>query len=197
MFGPAKLSESQVLVGYLEQQLAALRAAAYGLTEQQARATPCRSALSIGGLIKHATYVLGGRERDRATSGAVLDRAAFALYLGSFALGDGETLDGALDDFDRAREVYIADVRSTDPAADMTAPPAPWDGIDTPTDSVQRFALVHHIEEFARHAGHADIIREQIDGANANSLLMAVEGRPGNAFVQPWQPAATQHDAES
>jgi len=80
------------------------------------------------------------------------------------------------------------DVRVTDPGADMTAPPAPWDGIYAPTDSVQRFELVHHVEELARHAGHADIIREQIDGANAGSLLMAVEGRDGNDFVQPWTP---------
>jgi len=79
-------------------------------------------------------------------------------------------------------------VRSTDPGADMTAPPAPWDGIYGPTDSVQRFGLVHHVEELARHAGHADIIREQIDGATAASLLMAVEGREGNDFVQPWTP---------
>ncbi len=71
----------------------------------------------------------------------------------------------------------------------MTAPPAPWDDIYAPTDSVQRFALMHHIEEFARHAGQADIIREQIDGATAASLLMAVEGRQGNDFVQPWTPA--------
>jgi hypothetical protein len=82
---------------------------------------------------------------------------------------------------------YLADVRVTD-RADMTAPPAPWDGIYAPTDSMQRFELVHHVEELARHAGHADIIREQIDGANAGSLLMAVEGRDGNDFVQPWTP---------
>ncbi|MCW2526814.1 MAG: hypothetical protein JWM76_1674 [Pseudonocardiales bacterium] len=39
MFSPAKCTESEVLVGYLDQQLEAIRAAAYGLTEQQARAT--------------------------------------------------------------------------------------------------------------------------------------------------------------
>ena len=76
----------------------------------------------------------------------------------------------------------------TDPGAAMTAPPAPWDGIDTPTASVQRFELMHHVEELAWHAGHADIVREQLDGACAPSLLMAVEGRVGNEFVQPWAP---------
>ncbi len=189
MFTPGKYTESEVLVGYLDQQLAAIRAAAYGLTEQQARETPCRSALSIGGLVKHVTHIMAGRAAQQAHPEAMPDEAGFALFLGSFALNDGETLVGALEAFDRVRASYLADVGATDPAADMTAPPAPWDGVYSPTESVQRFALVHHIEEFARHAGQADIIREQLDGADAASLLMAVEGREGNDYVQPWAPA--------
>ena len=189
MFRPGKYTEAEVLVGYLDQQLSAIRAATYGLSDKQARETPCRSALSIGGLVKHATYVLRQRARQQGNAGAMLDRAAVELFLGSFALRDDETLAGALDDFDEATATYLADVRATEPGSDMLAPPAPWDGLHTPTDSVQRFALVHHVEELARHAGHADIIREQLDGANAASLLMAVEGREGNDFVQPWTPA--------
>ena len=189
MFNPGKYTEAEVLVGYLEQQLAAIRAAAYGLTEQQARETPCRSALSIGGLIKHATYVMKQRERRNADPAAIPDAAGYALFMGSFALGDDETLAAALEGFDAARSAYLADVRATEPGDEMTAPPAPWDGIFGPTNSVQRFAIVHHVEEFARHAGHADIIREQLDGASAASLLMAVEGRPGNDFIQPWTPS--------
>ena len=188
MFSPGRHTESEALVGFLDQQLSALRASAHGLTEGQARQTPCRSALSIGGLVKHATYVLQGRERDRTSGGAVIDEAAFELFIGSFALGDGETLAGALDAFDAAREIYLADVRATDPGAEMTAPPAPWDGRYAPTPSVQRFELLHHVTELARHAGHADLVREQIDGADAMSLLMAVEGREGNDYVQPWTP---------
>lgn len=184
-FGPGEHSESDVLVGYLALQLSALRASTHGLTDAQARETPCRSRLSIGGLIKHATYVLGGRAYDRE---ATLDEAGFAEFMGSFALTADETLDGALAAFDAASEAYLTAVRGTDPAAEMIEPPAPWDGRYTPTPSIERFALVHHIEELARHAGHADIIREQLDGADAASLLMAVEGRPGNDFVQPWTP---------
>jgi hypothetical protein len=190
MFLPGIYDERETLVGYLDQQLAAIRAAAYGLTEEQARLTPCRSALSIGGLVKHATYVMEQRARRRADPGAGLDRSAFERFFGSFALTADETLQGALASFDAARDAYLADVRASDPGASSTVPAAPWDGLDQPTPSVERFALVHHVEEFARHAGHADIIREQIDGANAASLLMAAEGRPGNAFVQPWTPAA-------
>ncbi len=188
MFGPGRYTESQTLVGYLEQQLAAIRAAAYGLTDEQARLTPCRSALSVGGLVKHATYVMSGR-LNRASAPS-FDQEAARRFMSSFALGEQETLAGALEDFDAAREAYLAEVGSVDPAAEMVAPPTPWEGRSEPTGSVERFALVHHVEELARHAGHADIIREQIDGANALSLLMAVEGRPGNPYVQPWAPAA-------
>jgi uncharacterized protein DUF664 len=188
MFTPGKYTENEVLAGYLEQQLAAIRTAAYGLTDEQARATPCRSALSIGGLVKHATYVMTQRERTKADPTALPDEAGFARFMGSFALTEDETLAGALDAFDQARTAYLADVRGTDPGADVLAPPAPWDGIVQAVESVERFALVHHVEEFARHAGHSDIIREQLDGADAASLLMAAEGRPGNDFVQPWSP---------
>lgn len=189
MFNPAKYTESEAIAGFLDLQLSAIRAAAYGLTEQQARETPCRSTLSIGGLVKHVTHVMTGRTTRLADPDVLPDQAGFAEFMASFALGDGETLAGALAEFDAVRTAYLADVRATDPGADMTAPPAPWDGIYQSTPSVQRFALIHHIEEFARHAGHADIIREQLDGADAGSLLMAVEGRPGNDFVQPWAPA--------
>jgi hypothetical protein len=188
MFGPGRYTEIQALVGYLDQQLAAIRAAAYGLTEQQARATPCRSTLSIGGLVKHATYVLNQRARRQADPTAMPDQAGFALFMGSFALTADETLAGAIEAFDTARVSYLAGVRDTDPGADLTEPPAPWDGVYAPTPSVQRFALLHHVEELARHAGHADIIREQLDGASAASLLMAAEGRGGNDFIQPWTP---------
>lgn len=189
MFGPGKYTEGEVLVGYLDQQLSAIRAAAYGLSDEQARQTPCRSALSIGGLVKHATYVLRQRARQQGDDAVMFDQAAVELFVGSFTLRDDETLAGALDDFDEAAAAYLADVRSTDPGSGVLAPPAPWDGRPAATDSVQRYALVHHVEELARHAGHADIIREQLDGANAASLLMAVEGREGNDFVQPWTPA--------
>lgn len=77
---------SETLVGYLSQQLAAIRSAAHGLSEHQARQTPCRSALSIGGLVKHATYVMEQRERRETNPEVMLDDAGIALFMGSFAL---------------------------------------------------------------------------------------------------------------
>ena len=78
--------------------LSALRASIIGLTEEQARgATPCRSVLSIGGLIKHATYGMRGAlerldgrgrcGRPRGRRGRGTAQSTF----GSFALGDDET----------------------------------------------------------------------------------------------------------
>ena len=60
MYEPARDDEITGLVRYLGQQLEAIRAAAIGLTDEQVRERPCRSALSIGGLIKHATYGMRG-----------------------------------------------------------------------------------------------------------------------------------------
>jgi hypothetical protein len=49
-----------------------------------------------------------------------------------------------------------------------------------------RWVLLHLIQETARHAGHADIIRESIDGATALPLMAAVEGWPPRRTIRPW-----------
>jgi hypothetical protein len=49
--------------------------------------------------------------------------------------------------------------------------------------------LLHLIEETARHAGHADLLREAVDGATAYPLLAAAESWPATPWLQPWQPA--------
>jgi hypothetical protein len=48
---------------------------------------------------------------------------------------------------------------------------------------------VHLVEECARHAGHADIIREQIDGVAVPALVLTLAGASANDFFQPYQPA--------
>ncbi|QQS02099.1 MAG: DinB family protein [Austwickia sp.] len=193
MFQPGLHDEIETYVGYLLTQIEGLRESAYGLTEEQARLTPCRSALSIGGLLKHAAYVLAGRARRADLGGEPPTPEQFAehakAFMGSFALTEDETLAGTLAEFDRAAAEFVADVRRTDPGAETVEPPAPWDNRPDPAPAYERFQMVHAIEELARHAGHADIIREQIDGAQAMSLHFAAAGMPGNQFVQPWRPA--------
>lgn len=191
MFQPGIHSEIETYVGYLQVQIDSLREAAWGLSEEQARETPCRSALSIGGLLKHATFVLTGRTSRAQLTGAPSAEqfaAMAAVFMDSFALTVDETLEGALGAFDEAARTLLATLRSIDPDTQTIEPPAPWDNRPEPVPTLERFAIVHLIEELARHAGHADIIREQIDGAAAMSLHFAAAGLPGNDFVRPWQP---------
>jgi hypothetical protein len=189
MYEPAQDDEITGLVAYLDQQLAAIRAAAIGLTEEQARTRPCRSALSIGGLLKHATYVMHGATERLTGAGpgrGDLDAAGFARYQSSFGLTDDETASDALAEFDAARRAYLDAVAATDPAAATVEPPAPWVGVYDTRPSNTRYYLVHQVEEMARHAGHADIIREQIDGMSVPAIVLSEEGAPANDYFQPY-----------
>lgn len=191
MYAPAQHDEVTGLVNYIDQQLTAIRAAAFGLTEAQARETPCRSALSVGGIIKHAAYVMrGGLERlSTEVTEQPVDAGAFAAFTDSFAVRDDETAAGTIEEFDRVRAQLLAAVAATDPASSTTAPPAPWHGIFDARPIHTRYYLVHMVEEFARHAGHADIIREQIDGMSVPALVLTLAGAPANDFFTPYEPA--------
>ncbi len=188
MYEPEPDDEVSGLVGYVDQQLDAIRAAAIGLTEEQLRARPCRSDLSIGGLIKHATYVMRGATERLVgqTPPADLDDTAVAAYRASFALTDEETGATTLAGFDATRPGYLAVMAGTDPGAATVEPPAPWHGIHDSRPARARYYLVHQIEELARHAGHADIIREQIDGMAVPAIVLSESGASANDFFQPY-----------
>lgn len=191
MYTPIATDEIGGIAAYLDQQLAALRAAAVGLTDEQARMRPCRSALSIGGLLKHVTHGMRGATKRLASAAPAvtsIDEAAYAQYMGSFALADDETAAAVLADFDAARGEYLDVVRVTDPDAATVEPPSPWFGIHDARPANARYYLVHQIEEMARHAGHADIIREQIDGMSVAAIQLSIEGMPANQFFQPYVP---------
>jgi hypothetical protein len=88
MYAPARHDEITGLVHYLDEQLTAIRSAAFGLTEEQARETPCRSALSIGGILKHSVHGMRGALRRLTSEPAPLDSQAFAAYTDSFTVRD-------------------------------------------------------------------------------------------------------------
>lgn len=192
MYEPSRDSEVVGLIRYVDQQLSAIRASVYGLTEQQARTTPCRSALSIAGIIKHTAHGMRGVTANLRDGMAKdpLTNHDFALYLAGFVLRDDESTLDVLAQFDTARADYLAAIAASDPAAENVAPPAPWQGIHDARPIHTRYYLVHQVEEMARHAGHADIIREQLDGCSVPSLVMTLEGAPANPFFEPYVPAA-------
>ena len=55
-----------------------------------------------------------------------------------------------------------------------------------------RWVWFHLIEELARHAGHADIVREAIDGATMYELVAGREGWPETDWLKPWRPATSR-----
>ena len=67
----------------------------------------------------------------------------------------------------------------------------PWFPQDMDYWSV-RWVAMHLIEELSRHAGHADIIRESIDGATMYELMAGLEGWPETDWIKPWKPATTR-----
>ncbi|NIH82300.1 DinB family protein [Amycolatopsis viridis] len=180
--------ERDGLLAFLAQQRYVLRLTAHGLTDEQARLVPTRSALSVGGLIKHVTST------ERSWMAAVLHRekppeAPTTLWCTDFRLGDGETLGDVLaayDDAARSTEEIVAGVADLGQAVPVPRE-APWFPDERDACSV-RWVLLHLIQETARHTGHADIVREHIDGATALPLMSAAERWPVTPWLQPWRP---------
>ncbi|MGC1207368.1 MAG: DUF664 domain-containing protein [Ornithinimicrobium sp.] len=189
---PRIATEIDFIADYLDEQFTAVRYAAYGLTDEQARATPCTSTLSIGGLVKHVLWVMTENQRRDDNPSGEMSREEFQAhaghFYGSFSLTSDEDFTEMVASFEQTQHTLIAQIRAMDPDGEVMAPPEPWVGRFEPTKTTRRFHLLHLIEEVARHAGHADIIREQLDGATAIELTFGIEGREGNDYVTPWQP---------
>lgn len=186
MYLPQIDDERSTLCNYLDAQLDSLRASAYGLSDEQARQRPLRSALSISGILKHVTWGMAG---SLAGAGREGYQDGFEDFYTSFTPTEKEDIDSLLATFDRVRADYMTMCREGDLEAELPVGPMPWYGMNEPRPAKLRYLYVGHVDEFARHAGHADIIREELDGATAPELLSAIEGWAANEFVQPWQPA--------
>ena len=184
---PPHTDERALLLAYIAQQRDGIRNAAHGLTDAQARLTPTAGTLSIGGLVKHVAAT------EQHWIDMVLQRPGTGSegeYADGFRLRDDETLAGALDRYARVAaetEQVVNDI--ADLAQPVPVPKGvPWFPDDVEAWSV-RWVLLHLIEETARHAGHADIVREAIDGATMYALMAAAEGWPATEWLTPWSPA--------
>ncbi|GAB3005262.1 hypothetical protein MBOU_05610 [Mycobacterium bourgelatii] len=186
--------ERSALREFLAYHQSAYFAVSYGLTDEQARSTPSVSALSIGGLIKHAT----GMQRSwmarvaAAPGSPPTDKRPFEERARAMAdehvMRPDETLDSLL----RAFEIQNAESLRLVATADLDAPvpvpkDAPWFPKNIDAWSV-RWVILHVINELARHAGHADIIRESIDGATMYELIAGLEHWEPRPWITPWTP---------
>jgi uncharacterized damage-inducible protein DinB len=185
---PPLPDERELLLAFLNQQRDGLRYAAYGLTDEQARLAPTASPLSVGGLLKHVISMEEGWVDlivERRREGSQAD------YEENFRMAPGETLEALLARYDDVARDTEAIVRGIDDLGqDVPVPKGvPWYPDDIDAWSV-RWVLLHLIEEVARHAGHADIVREAVDGATMYPLMAAAEGWPATDWMQPWEPAS-------
>ncbi|MGW2864915.1 DinB family protein [Streptomyces sp. NPDC001205] len=161
--------ERGALLGFVEAQRGALRRSLIGLTDEQAATRPSASELSLSGLVKHvaecelnwlrmAQQQPNEKQRDQSN------------WHESFQLMGDESVEGMLafwDEVAAQTEEFISKVPSLDDTFPL--PDAPWFPKEGRVS--MRWLLLHLVEEIARHAGHADIVRESLDGKTAFELV--------------------------
>jgi hypothetical protein len=144
-----------------------LRYTVQGLDDEQVARRTTVSELCLGGLIKHVTlveeqWVRFIEEGPRVES--PFDPAVLEAYAAGFRMQEGETLAALLARYDEVAgrtNQLVATLPSLD--ASHPLPEAPW--FEPGARWSARRTLLHILAETAQHAGHADIIREALDGA--------------------------------
>jgi uncharacterized damage-inducible protein DinB len=190
---PPVADERSALREYLAYHQSAYFAVSYGLTDEQARSTPSASALSVGGLVKHVTAMQSNWMARVAAAPdlAPRDPRPFDEIAKEFGeqhvMRPDETLDGLLSRFEAQNAESLRLVETADLEAAVPVPQdIPWFPKNQKAWSV-RWVILHVINELARHAGHADIVRETIDGATMYELIAGLEGWEIAGWVTPWQ----------
>lgn len=148
-----------------------LRHTARDLTDEQAARRTTASELSLGGVIKHvaiterqwANFMVGGA----AAMSSGWDEGGGQTWLDGFRMLPGETLAGLLATYDEIARTTDDLVLTLDLDSSHPLPEAPW--FERGASWSARRVLLHLIAETAQHAGHADIIRESLDGAKSMS----------------------------
>ena len=112
-----------------------------------------------------------------------------ADYADQYVIREDESLEGMLAALRRQNALTLQVFTDADLDAPVPVPRnVPWFPKDIDHWSV-RWVAMHLIEELSRHAGHADIIRESIDGATMYELVAGVEDWPETDWIKPWKPA--------
>ncbi|WP_232327534.1 DinB family protein [Herbidospora yilanensis] len=149
------------LLESLAAQRRLLRRAVDGLTDDQARLRPTASDLCLGGIVKHLALMEAAWARF-ASGGAEAMQAVQVDWASQFRMEEDENLDDLLAIWEGTATATDDLVRTLDLDQVHELPRAPWFPPGA-TRSARR-AFTHLIAEIAQHAGHADIIRETIDG---------------------------------
>jgi uncharacterized damage-inducible protein DinB len=164
---PLDADEVRTLLGFLDYQRATLAWKCAGLDDEQLRFRLPSSALSLGGLLKHLARVEDNWFGEVVAEAPELEpwhTMKWAAEWDNAAEHTGDELRQLwADRVEASRQVVTAALEAAGADADSglaTTHPA-WGGQGHPS---LRWILVHMIEEYARHNGHADLLREAIDG---------------------------------
>jgi len=165
---PREGSEVATLLGFLDYQRATLEWKCRGLSDEQLRVPLRPSSVTLGGLLKHLacvedswfTEVVAGERAVEPWASVDFEEDPEWNWR-SAASDSGEHLRALwVDGVNRSRAVLQAQLSKGEEAA-LSETHADW---QLPHPVSLRWVLVHMIEEYARHNGHADLIRESIDG---------------------------------
>ena len=153
------------LLQSLARQRHFLRYTTRGLTGEQAAQQTTASDLSPGGLIKHVALTEQQWMRFIVDGPSAMswDEASSGDWMAGFRMLDGERLAGLLENYAQVAhgtQELVAQLPDLD-----AAHPLPW--FEPGACWSARRVLLHVIAETAQHAGHADIIRECLDGAKS------------------------------
>lgn len=190
LFAPTKATEKDTLLAQLEHSIQNARDVFFELDIDQLRAKPIPSSeLTLGWLLLHMGEVVQ-EWGARAASGPV---DPFGNMTPVDAMRDGEAATAIADDEDAADllrrfDAFAAEGLKSFAAADLDAevavPNAPWFPEDMPSFNV-RWTFHHTLEELHRHSGHADILREAVDGAQMYELRSRAEGID-MSYIEKW-----------
>ncbi|MFF4652957.1 DinB family protein [Streptomyces sp. NPDC001380] len=157
------------LLRILSDQRRLLRIAVRGVTDEDARRRTTVSGLTLGGILRHVTAC------ERSWVG-LMTRGDGVMPEGMLdgdqhRMRDDETVAGLLDDYAaaaRETEEAVAALESLD--RQCLLPRFPW-GPQEDVHWSARFVLLHVLRETAHHCGHADIVREALDGSSTTAQM--------------------------
>jgi hypothetical protein len=161
---PMSDQERRDLQEALDKHRELFRFTVQGLTDEQAALTPTKSELCLGGLIKHVAFVESGWVDFIVEGTKALEarEGSYEEHANSFRMLEGETLAGILAEFEKVTNRTDEVLATVDLDLAHPLPEAPWFAPGA-TWSARR-VFVHIVAETSQHAGHADILRETIDG---------------------------------
>ncbi|HSO17429.1 MAG TPA: DinB family protein [Arthrobacter sp.] len=164
---PVAAGEAATLLGFLDYQRATLEWKCAGLDAAALRATTASSTLTLGGLLKHMAYVEDSwfsytlHGQDRQPPWNAVDWKAEPDWEFESAAGDsaGDLRTRWTDAVVRSRAL-VAEALADGGMGSVARRAWPDGGAPS-----LRWILCHMIEEYARHNGHADFLRESVDGS--------------------------------